>query len=1157
MAEDNALIFSPKVPESKDAVWLWNGLHGCADALALASAINKQNRLFLIVTADNHTALRLEHELAFFLHGTGLPILHFPDWETLPYDVFSPLPEIISERLKTLALLPQVKRGALIVSVATLMHRLAPREHVLAHSFALSVGETFNLELNRLKLESVGYQCVSQVYQHAEFAVRGSIIDLFPMGSKAPYRIELFDDEIESIRTFDPETQRSMDKIDRIELFPAREFPFTDEAIKHFRQAFRDLFPDASTRNTLYNDVSKGLAPGGIEYYLPLFVERTASLFDYLPADTVFILPAALEVQADAFAAEASERYEQRRFNVDRPLLKPELLFLSTAELKHRASAFAQIELQNGAAEPASQACSQVAFDCAPLPELTIDAKLKEPAQRLRQFIEGFDGKILFVAESAGRREGLIDKLKTFKIKLKAVEGWREFIGAEDTLCITVAPMDQGLWLERQKLAVIAESLLSGEKAQQRRRRRSTAAKELEKIVNNLNELTIGSPVVHQEHGVGRYLGLQTLEIGGIPAEFLALEYAQGDKLYVPVASLHLIGRYTGVSPETAPLHKLGGDQWSKAKKKAIEKVRDVAAELLEIYAKRAAKKGHEFHVVDKDYQAFADAFPFEETPDQQTAIEAILEDMLSPQPMDRVICGDVGFGKTEVAMRAAYIAVQDGKQVAVLVPTTLLAQQHYQNFRDRFADWPVRVEVMSRFVTPKQQKEIGEALAEGHVDIVIGTHKLLSKELKYKALGLVIIDEEHRFGVHQKEHFKKLRNELDLLTLTATPIPRTLNMAMSGLRDISIIASPPPNRHAIKTFISEWVDALVQEACLREIKRGGQIFFLHNDIKSMDKMAGELHKLVPDARIEIAHGQMPERDLERIMLDFYHQRFNLLLSTTIIESGIDIPSANTILINRADKLGLAQLHQLRGRVGRSHHRAYAYFIVPPKTLITKDAQKRLEAIEASGDLGAGFMLSSHDLEIRGAGELLGDEQSGQIQEIGYTLYTELLDRAVHALKSGKQPELDLPAEMGPEVDLQSAALIPEDYLPDIHARLVLYKRIASAESPEELRDLQVEMIDRFGLLPEPVKTLFSVTELKQDAQKLGLKKIEANAAGGRLVFTKEPKINTEQLILLIQTQAQVYKFDGADKLRFINKFDTTEQKLEFITTLLARLALE
>jgi len=666
--------------------------------------------------------------------------------------------------------------------------------------------------------------------------------------------------------------------------------------------------------------------------------------------------------------------------------------------------------------------------------------------------------------------------------------------------------------------------------------------------------LTVGSPVVHQEHGVGRYLGLQLLQIGGIEAEFLTLEYANNDKLYVPVSSLHVIGRYTGISPENAPLHKLGGDQWSKAKKKAIERIRDVAAELLEIHAKRAAKAGHAFDVENTEYQAFADAFPFEETPDQQSAIEAILVDMASPQPMDRVICGDVGFGKTEVSMRAAFIAVQSGKQVAVLVPTTLLAQQHFQNFRDRFADWPVRIEVMSRFVSPKQQKEILDDLEQGKVDIVIGTHKLLSNEIKYKALGLVVIDEEHRFGVRQKEHFKKLRNELDMLTLTATPIPRTLNMAMAGLRDISIIASPPPNRHAIKTFISEWVDAQVQEACLREIKRGGQVFFLHNDVKSMEKMTAELAVLVPEARIEMAHGQMPERELERIMLDFYHQRFNILVCSTIIESGIDIPSANTIIINRADKLGLAQLHQLRGRVGRSHHRAYAYFMVPPKALISKDAVKRLEALEASGDLGAGFMLSSHDMEIRGAGELLGDEQSGQIQEIGFTLYTELLERAVSALKSGKQPELDAPMDRGPEVDLQASALIPEDYLPDIHARLVLYKRISSAENQQELRDLQVEMIDRFGLLPDPVKTLFSIAELKQQAESLGVKKIEANAAGGRIIFTSTPNINADQLIMLIQTQAQCYKFDGADKLRFINPFETVTQKLEFITELLKKL---
>jgi transcription-repair coupling factor (superfamily II helicase) len=619
---------------------------------------------------------------------------------------------------------------------------------------------------------------------------------------------------------------------------------------------------------------------------------------------------------------------------------------------------------------------------------------------------------------------------------------------------------------------------------------------------------------------------------------------------------LHVIGRYSGVSPENAPLHKLGGDQWGKLKKKAIARIRDVAAELLEIHAKRALKKGHAFIVEDADYQAFADAFPFEETPDQQSAIETILEDMASPQPMDRVICGDVGFGKTEVSMRAAFIAVQSGKQVAVLVPTTLLAQQHYQNFRDRFADWPFRVEVMSRFVAPKQLKKITEDLADGKVDIVIGTHTLLSNALEFKALGLVVIDEEHRFGVRQKEHFKKMRSELDLLTLTATPIPRTLNMAMSGLRDISIIASPPPNRHAIKTFISEWVDAQIREACLREIKRGGQVFFLHNEVKSMEKMARQLAELIPEARIEIAHGQLPERELERIMLDFYHQRFNLLLCSTIIESGIDIPSANTIIIDRADKLGLAQLHQLRGRVGRSHHRAYAYFIVPPKSLMSKDAMKRLQAVEASGDLGAGFMLSSNDLEIRGAGELLGDDQSGQIQEIGFSLYTELLERAVNALKSGKQPELDTPMDRGAEVDLQTAALIPEDYLPDIHARLVLYKRISSAENQADLHDLQVEMIDRFGLLPEPVKALFSVTELKHQAEKLGIKKIEANVGGGRIIFTSEPHINPEQLINLIQTQAQIYKFDGADKLRFIKPFENTEQKLEFINALLEKLSL-
>ena len=1146
----NTLIFSPKIPHAKDQVVNWTGFTGCADSLALASAIKNENRFFVVVTSDNQTALRLEHELAFFLQNAH-PIMHFPDWETLPYDVFSPLPDIISERLKTLALLQQVKRGALIVSVTTLMHLLAPREHVLANSFAINVGDDFNLELNRIKLESVGYQCVSQVYQHAEFAVRGAIVDLFPMGSKVPFRIELFDEEIESIRTFDPETQRSLEKITQIQLFPAREFPFTDESIKLFRQAFRTTFPEISPKNTLYVDVSKGVTPNGIEYYLPLFVEKTATLFDYLPSSAVLVLPESLRTTAQVFYSEAEERYQQRKYDIDRPLLKPEKLFLSAQCLLDKIASFASVTINN------EEAVESVVFTCNQLPVIVLDNKLSEPAQALQKFISTFKGKILFVAESAGRREALIDKLRSFKISVKQVDGWQEFLNSEVSPCVLVAPMEYGLYLDNPAIAIITENQLSGEKVLQRRRRRKSAARELENIVNNLNELTIGSPVVHRDHGVGRYLGLQTLEIGGITSEFLMLEYANNDKLYVPVSTLYVIGRYTGMSPENAPLHKLGGDQWTKLKQKAIARIRDVAAELLEIHAKRAIKKGHAFVIDDSDYQIFADAFPFEETPDQQSAIEAILEDMASPQPMDRVICGDVGFGKTEVSMRAAFIAAQSGKQVAVLVPTTLLAQQHYQNFRDRFADWPFRVEVMSRFVTPKQLKQIADDLAEGKVDIVIGTHTLLSKDLKFKELGLVVIDEEHRFGVRQKEHFKKMRSELDFLTLTATPIPRTLNMAMAGLRDISIIASPPPNRHAIKTFITEWIDSQVREACLREIKRGGQVFFLHNEVKSMEKMARELAELIPEARIEIAHGQLPERELERIMLDFYHQRFNLLLCSTIIESGIDIPTANTIIIDRADKLGLAQLHQLRGRVGRSHHRAYAYFMVPPKSLMSKDAMKRLQAVEASGDLGAGFMLSSHDLEIRGAGELLGDDQSGQIQEIGFTLYTELLDRAVNALKSGKQPELDTPMDRGAEVDLQAVALIPEDYLPDIHGRLVLYKRISSTDTQAELHDLQVEMIDRFGLLPESVKTLFSVTALKQKAEKLGIKKIEANSGGGRIIFSSEPKINADQLISLIQTQAQCYKFDGSDKLRFIKPFETTVQKIDFVVGLLDKLSLE
>jgi transcription-repair coupling factor (superfamily II helicase) len=1145
--------FTPAVPIHNASTMVWQNLNGCGDSLALAEAARQDKRLYLIVTEDTQTALRLEHEIEFFLGGNA-PVLHFPDWETLPYDVFSPLPEIVSERLKTLAQLSRIEHGILITPVATLMQRLAPRSHILAKTFMLKVGDRLNLEETRQRLESVGYECVSQVLQHGEFAVRGSIVDLFPMGSAVPYRIELFDDEVESIRTFDPETQRSVDKVREISLFPAREFPFDEEAIKRFRRGFRTHFSEASINNPLYQEVSKGIAPGGIEYYLPLFVDETETLFDYLPRAATVVLHHAVDTAAEAFFREAEKRHDQRSGHVDRPPLPPELLYLTPAALAEKFALHPRIRVAPSPEQP-SESFESVEYNGRPLPPLAIDPKLKEPAAALSSFIGEAAGRILFVAETAGHREALLDSLAKYAIKPQVVDNWATFLAGKSP-CLVVAPMDHGLWLADPPLAIVTETQLSGEKAQQRRRRRSAAERNLEQIFRNLEELDIGSPVVHQDHGVGRYLGLTKLTVGGIETEFLALEYANNDKLYVPVSSLHLISRYSGASPESAPLHRLGGEQWQKARRKALERVRDIAAELLNIYAKRAAKEGYAYKTVTEEYAAFAAGFPFEETPDQEAAIIDVIKDMASSRPMDRVIFGDVCFGKTEVAMRAAFIAAQNGKQVAVLVPTTLLAQQHYRNFRDRFADWPIRVEVVSRFVGKKQQEQLLEDLEKGTIDILIGTHKILQKDVRFKNLGLVIVDEEHRFGVAQKEQFKKLRSELDFLTLTATPIPRTLNMAMSGLRDISIIATPPPNRHAIKTFVSEWDDALIQEAMLREIKRGGQVYFLHNKIETMEKTARNLEKLVPVARIRIAHGQMAERELERIMLDFYHQRFNVLVCTTIIESGIDVPTANTIIIHRADLLGLAQLHQIRGRVGRSHHRAYAYLLVPPKPLMTADAVKRLEAIEATGELGAGFMLSSHDLEIRGAGELLGDEQSGQIQEIGLSLYTELLERAVAALKSGKSLDLDmLPHEAGPEIDLQCPALIPDTYLPDVHTRLVLYKRIANAKDEQDLRKLQVEMIDRFGLLPPPTKNLFAITELKLRAEALGVNKIEAGSGGGRLIFNPNPAIDPSQVIRLIQAQPQTYKLDGPDKLKFVARFDTPESKVVFVGQLLEQLA--
>lgn len=1144
--------FNARWPDRAGERLQWGQLHGSAAGLAISAMVHTANRPLLVITADPAGATQLEYELRFYLSATTpVEVLPFPDWETLPYDVFSPHQDIISQRLTTLSRLGNKGPAVVIAPVSTLMHRLPPYSYLAARTFLLRVGERLDMDQMRLRLEASGYQYVSQVMEHGEFAVRGNLLDLFPMGSREPLRIELFDDEIESIRTFSPETQRSLGKLDKVDLLPAREFPLDKEAIGLFRRQYRETFPGDPQNSAIYRDVSNGLAPAGIEYYLPLFFESTASIFDYLADGAIVLSWAGTQEAADEFWHQTSERYEQRRHDIGRPLLPPSRLFLQTNELFAAFNQFARIEaLGANDADPARG----INFASAPVPALPINGRQPEPLEALSAFLRDFTpGRVLLAAESAGRRETLLELLGKSGLHPRPFEDWSDFLAHDADLGITVAPLDHGLLCRHPPVAVVCESQLFGEQAMQRRRRK-VRSRDPESVIRDLAELSVGAPVVHEEHGVGRYLGLQTLTVGEVETEFLTLEYAGGDKLYVPVSSLHLISRYAGGTPEQAPLHKLGSDQWEKARRRAAEKARDVAAELLELYAKRAARKGHAFAAGDSHYAAFAAAFPFEETPDQAAAIKAVLADMASDKPMDRLVCGDVGFGKTEVAMRAAFVASHDGMQVAVLVPTTLLAQQHYQTFRDRFADWPVRVEVLSRFRSRKETDAIIKGLVEGTVDIVIGTHKLLDENIRPKRLGLVIIDEEHRFGVRQKERFKALRANVDVLTLSATPIPRTLNLAVSELRDLSIIATPPSRRLAIKTFVAEWNDALIHEACLREIKRGGQVYFLHNDVESIEKMATRLEALVPEATVRIGHGQMSERELEQVMLDFYHQRFNVLLCTTIIETGIDVPTANTIIMNRADRFGLAQLYQLRGRVGRSHHRAYAYLIVPPRAAMTADAVKRLEAIASIEELGAGFTLAIHDLEIRGAGELLGEDQSGQMQEIGFTLYAEMLERAVHSLKMGKEIDLDEPVDRGAEIDLHIPALIPEDYLPDIHSRLVMYKRIANARSPEELKELQVEMIDRFGLLNEPIRNLFRIAELKLKAKPLGIRKIEAGPKGGRIQFGPHPNVDPVRIIELIQRRSSPYKLDGQDKLRFIKEMPDANGRIKATEELLSLL---
>nr|WP_218878630.1 transcription-repair coupling factor [Pseudomonas flavescens] len=1124
----------------------WGNLPGAALSLAIAEAASAAKRFTLLLTADSQSAERLEQELSFF--APELPVLHFPDWETLPYDLFSPHQDIISQRISALYRLPELKHGVLVVPITTALHRLAPTRFLLGSSLVLDVGQRIDVNDMRLRLEASGYRCVDTVYEHGEFAVRGALIDLFPMGSKLPFRIDLFDDEIETLRTFDPETQRSIDKVESIKLLPAREFPLEKKAVTDFRGRFRERFDVDFRRCPIYQDLSTGITPAGIEYYLPLFFEETATLFDYLPQDTqVFSLPG-IEKAAEQFWADARNRYDERRVDPERPLLPPADIFLPVEDCFARLKDWPRVVVSADDIEPG---VGRTRFEASALPDLAIQAKTSEPLAALRRFIEEYPGRVLFCAESAGRREVLLELLARLKLKPKEVDGWPQFCASKERLGITIAPLDEGLQLEN--IALIAESPLFGQRVMQRRRREKTRDGG-DNVIKNLTELREGAPVVHIDHGVGRYLGLVTMEFDGQAAEFLALMYAEEAKLYVPVASLHLIARYTGSDDALAPLHRLGSEVWQKAKRKAAEQVRDVAAELLDIYARRAAREGYAFNDPKADYETFSAGFPFEETPDQQSAIEAVRDDMLAPKPMDRLVCGDVGFGKTEVAMRAAFIAVHGGRQVAILVPTTLLAQQHYNSFRDRFADWPVTVEVMSRFKSAKEVNAAIEQLADGKIDIIIGTHKLLQDDVKIKNLGLVIIDEEHRFGVRQKEVLKALRSEVDILTLTATPIPRTLNMAVSGMRDLSIIATPPARRLSVRTFVMEQNNPTIKEALLRELLRGGQVYYLHNDVKSIEKCAADLAALVPEARIGIGHGQMHERELEQVMGDFYHKRFNVLIASTIIETGIDVPSANTIIIERADKFGLAQLHQLRGRVGRSHHQAYAYLLTPPRKQMTDDAQKRLEAIANAQDLGAGFVLATHDLEIRGAGELLGDGQSGQIQAVGFTLYMEMLERAVKSIRKGEQPNLDQPLGGGPEINLRVPALIPEDYLPDVHARLILYKRIANATDEDGLKELQVEMIDRFGLLPEPAKHLVRLTLLKLQAERLGIKKIDAGPQGGRIEFAAETPVDPLTLIKLIQSAPNRYKFEGATLFRFSIPMERAEERFNTLEALLERL---
>lgn len=1121
---------------------------GSADALLLAQLARRElqdGKLTAIVTADANDAQRLLDELAFF--APELRCALFPDWETLPYDTFSPHQDLISERLATLWRILQREADVVLVPASTALYRVAPPSFLAGYTFHFRVQQKLDEAKLKAQLTLAGYNHVTQVVSPGEYAVRGGLIDLFPMGSPVPYRVDLFDDEVDSIRTFDPDSQRSLYPVPEVRLLPGREFPMDDEARARFRSRWRELLEGDPTKSRIYKDMGNGVATAGIEYYLPLFFEETATVFDYLGEKSAVVLHGDLEPAFQRFWQDTRDRFRLVQGDPERPVLPPEALFLSAEQFYTRANAHAQLAVRNAAQDVADSAWVQA------LPDLSVVRGADDPLARFKQHTERTPNQVLVLAESAGRRESLLDFLRASHLTLPAFDSLAEFLASDEKLGIATAALASGFsWVE-EAVDLVTETELFAQAPTARRRKKQEQVSDVEALIKDLSELNLGDPVVHAQHGIGRYRGLMSMDVGQGSTEFLHLEYADKATLYVPVSQLHLISRYTGVGAEEAPLHKLGSGQWEKAKRRAAEQVRDTAAELLNLYARRAARQGHAFRFSAQDYETFANDFGFEETADQNAAIHAVIQDMVSPHPMDRLVCGDVGFGKTEVALRAAFIAITGGKQVAFLAPTTLLAEQHFQTLVDRFGKWPVKVAEMSRFRSTREINTALKGLEDGSIDIVVGTHKLLSQSTKFKNLGLLIIDEEHRFGVRHKEAIKAMRAEVDVLTLTATPIPRTLGMALEGLRDLSVIATAPQRRLAIKTFVRNEGNGVIREAVLRELKRGGQVYFLHNEVETIQNRREALERLLPEARIAVAHGQMPERDLERVMREFVQQRHNVLLCSTIIETGIDVPTANTIVIARADKFGLAQLHQLRGRVGRSHHQAYAYLMVPDIEGLTKQASQRLDAIQAMEELGSGFYLAMHDLEIRGAGEVLGENQSGNMLEVGFQLYNEMLSEAVRSLKAGKEPDLLAPLSVTTEINLHAPALLPDDYCGDVHLRLSFYKKLATAKNVDQIDRLLEEIVDRFGKLPPQAQTLVDVHRLRVLARPYGVVKVDAAPTVIHITFKQNPPIEPLAIIHLVQKNKHI-KLAGNDKLRIEKELKDPKERAQMVRDVLRSL---